>query len=102
MAAPIPLNVSDAEFFKYYWDQATKDEIAARFERMAEKLEEFDGYEERVAKSYEVEEEQSAFRKDAIVEILELCDSYAMVAFREELGLVKDIRNLIENSYVEL
>ena len=54
--------------------------------------------EARLEKSYESAMEQSEFRAQAIQEILELCE--ASGGTRRDL--VKAIRALVENSYVEL
>lgn len=56
-----------------------------------------DEMEARIGKTYEVQLEQSEFRREVIEEILKLCD--APGTKRE---LVAAIRNLVDNSYVEL
>lgn len=57
--------------------------------------------ESRIAKSYESPLEQSEFRAQALVEILELCDK-SPDRYRETKELIAAIRATVENSYVEL
>lgn len=99
----IPHNVTHTEFFKYYANSASKEELLVRMEMMVDLVDQMEDLESKLSDYYESAMEQSDFRHDALTNILDKVQNVKDGArYTETKNLAKEIIATIENSSVEL
>lgn len=98
----VPSNADNVEFVKYWFDQAGKEEIKDRFEKLAYQEQENEGLEASIEKRFESAMDQSEVRRGAIEQILEFCKDEAGTRSKPLAEFIKRIETLVEDSYVEL
>jgi|LakMenEpi03Aug12_release.lakeMendotaPanAssembly.Ray.scaffolds.fasta_scaffold3582251_1 hypothetical protein len=89
------------EFLKYKLRTSSLDEIEKKFEELIDLCEELELKEEKLDKYYESSMEQSSFRAEVIEYILQACNDKDP-RYTETKELIKEINQIVENSYVEL
>jgi hypothetical protein len=89
------------EFLKYKLSSASLYEIEDIFAKLVDDYEELELKEEKLDKYYESSMEQSSFRAEVIEYILQACNDKDP-RYTETKELIKEINQIVENSYVEL
>jgi hypothetical protein len=89
------------EFLKYKLDSASLYEIEDIFAKLVDAYEELELKEVKLDKYYESAMEQSSFRAEVIEYILQACNDKDP-CYTETKELIKEINQIVENSYVEL